>query len=233
MILTDELLESALAELAREELEKLPSNEELKSFYQIPKQFDRKMLRLIRDWNRTPRMRLLVRYAKRAAVYFLALLIVAGTTIMTVSAAREWFIRVISQVFSTHTQLDYAPENSTQQGLDFVAYAPSLLPDGYILEKSQINERVRIVQLRYQNASGGGIVFFQTFKGAMHIDTEDAETDTVEVNGRDALYVRKENRQTLSWSDNNAYFLLQVDDPSVGEEELIAMGKSIAPLEET
>ena len=51
-------------------------------------------------------MRSLVRYAKRAAVFFLALLIAAGTTIMTVSAAREWFFKVISQVFPTHTELN-------------------------------------------------------------------------------------------------------------------------------
>ena len=107
--LSDELLESALAEIRQEELNNLPSDEELKNKYSIPKRFDRKILHLIRDERRSPWMRNLTHYAKRVAVFFLALLIAAGTTIMTVSAAREWFFKVISQVFPTHTQIDFTP----------------------------------------------------------------------------------------------------------------------------
>ena len=103
--LSDELLESALAEIRQEELNNLPSDEELKNKYSIPKRFDRKILHLIRDERRSPWMRNLTHYAKRVAVFFLALLIAAGTTIMTVSAAREWFFKVISQVFPTHHRL--------------------------------------------------------------------------------------------------------------------------------
>ena len=79
-------------------------------------------------------MRSLVRYAKRAAVFFLALLIAAGTTIMTVSAAREWFFKVISQMFPTHTELQYGPTEESQEDEPFVAYAPSYIPEGYELK---------------------------------------------------------------------------------------------------
>ena len=118
--LSDELLERALAEIRQEELNNLPSDEELKNKYSIPKRFDRKILHLIRDERRSPWMRNLTHYAKRVAVFFLALLIAAGTTIMTVSAAREWFFKVISQVFPTHTQIDFTPAESLQEEIPFV-----------------------------------------------------------------------------------------------------------------
>ena len=62
--LSDELLERALMDLAREELDHLPSDKELQNQYQISKRFDRKIVHLIRDERRAPWMRSLVRYAK-------------------------------------------------------------------------------------------------------------------------------------------------------------------------
>lgn len=229
--LSDELLERALADLAREELEKLPSNEELIFQYRIPKRFDRKILRIIHDEQRSPWMRGVVHYARRAAVFFLALLIAAGTTIMTVSATREWFFKVISEIFPTHTQIDYEPANSEQMELVFVPYAPTFLPDGYtVFDGPKIFSDTRRVTVRYENGNGGYISFSQTFSGGLNIDTEDAETELLQVSGYDAFYIRKGDWKSLNWDAGNARFLLSVDDSSLDKDDIVAIAESIAPV---
>lgn len=231
--LSDELLESVLAEVAQEELEHLPSDEELKNKYIISKRFDRKILHLIRDERRSPWMRSLMRYAKRAAVLFLALLIAAGTTIMTVSAAREWFFKVISQVFPTHTQIDFAPAESLQEDAPFVAYAPGYVPDGYAMDgEPYIREPTRLVRIAYRNENGGVIRFNQMFEGGMKVDTEDAYTETIQMNGHDALYIQKEDTQMLYGAIDNALFFLYVRDPALTKDDVLAIAHSIAPLNE-
>lgn len=234
MKLSDGLLESALTEISCEELAQLPSDEELAFTNEVPKRFDRKILRLIRENRFSPWERKVIRYSKRVALFFLALLIAAGTTIMTVSAAREWFFKVVSQIFPTHTEIRYAPEESEQSELPFVVYAPMYLPDGYVAdEEPQIREASRLVRTRYANEAGGSIVVSQKFQGALKIDTEDAKTGTVEVNGQEALYVEKGDTRMLLWNIDNAYFLIHASDDNLNKANLLAIAESIAPLEPT
>lgn len=231
--LSDELLERALMDLAREELDHLPSDKELQNQYQISKRFDRKIVHLIRDERRAPWMRSLVRYAKRAAVFFLALLIAAGTTIMTVSAAREWFFKVISQMFPTHTELQYGPTEESQEDEPFVAYAPSYIPEGYELKDGpRVREQTRLVQIGYKGSGSRTIRYTQSFDGGSSIDTEGSHTETVELNGRDALYIQKEDTKMLYRQIDNAMFWLYVRDPDLAKDDVLKIADSIAPLEE-
>ena len=230
--LSDELLESALAEIRQEELNNLPSDEELKNKYSIPKRFDRKILHLIRDERRSPWMRNLTHYAKRVAVFFLALLIAAGTTIMTVSAAREWFFKVISQVFPTHTQIDFTPAESLQEEIPFVAHAPEYIPDGYTMDGEPfIREPNRLVRIAYRNEDGGLIRFNQMFKGGTKVDPEDAYPETLQLNGHDALYIQKGETQMLYGYLDNALFFLYVRDPDLTKDDVLAIAQSIAPID--
>ena len=169
-------------------------------------------------------MRNLTHYAKRVAVFFLALLIAAGTTIMTVSAAREWFFKVISQVFPTHTQIDFTPAESLQEEIPFVAHAPEYIPDGYTMDGEPfIREPNRLVRIAYRNEDGGLIRFNQMFKGGTKVDTEDAYTETFQLNGHDALYIQKGETQMLYGYLDNALFFLYVRDPDLTKDDVLAI----------
>ena len=166
------------------------------------------------------------------AVFFLALLIAAGTTIMTVSAAREWFFKVISQVFPTHTQIDFTPAESLQEEIPFVAHAPEYIPDGYTMDGEPfIREPNRLVRIAYRNEDGGLIRFNQMFKGGTKVDTEDAYTETFQLNGHDALYIQKGETQMLYGYLDNALFFLYVRDPDLTKDDVLAIAQSIAPID--
>lgn len=207
----------------------LPSDEEIAKVY-IPPEFDLRMELLIADYvQRTSKP---IRHiGRRVAIAFIAALIAASLTLVASAAAREWFFKVISEIFPTHTQIDYEPANSEQMELVFVPYAPTFLPDGYTaFDGPKIFSETRRVTVRYENENGGYISFSQTFSGGLNIDTEDAETELLQVSGHDAFYIRKGDWKSLNWEAENARFLLSVDDSSLDKDDIVAIAESIAPV---
>lgn len=170
---------------------------------------------------------------RRIAVALLAALIAATVTVMSVSAAREWFFKVISQMFPTHTELQYGPTEESQEDEPFVAYAPSYIPEGYELKDGpRVREQTRLVQIGYKGSGSRTIRYTQSFDGGSSIDTEGSHTETVELNGRDALYIQKEDTKMLYGQIDNAMFWLYVRDPDLAKDDVLKIADSIAPLEE-
>ena len=168
---------------------------------------------------------------RRIAVALLAALIAATVTVMSVSAAREWFFKVISQMFPTHTELQYGPTEESQEDEPFVAYAPSYIPEGYELKDGpRVREQARLVQIGYKGSGSRTIRYTQSFDGGSSIDTEGSHTETVELNGRDALYIQKEDTKMLYGQIDNAMFWLYVRDPDLAKDDVLKIADSISPM---
>lgn len=215
-------------EIIQMELSDLPTDEELSQVH-IPAEYDRRIEQLIDDYSHQSKKA--THTGRRIAIAILAALIAATVTVMSVSASREWFFKVISQVFPTHTQIDFAPAESLQEDAPFVAYAPGYVPDGYTMDgEPYIREPNRLVRIVYRNGNGGLIRFNQMFEGGMKVDTEEAYTETVQINGRDALYVQKGVTQMLYGYIDNTLFFLYARDPELTKDEVLAIAQSIAPI---
>lgn len=215
-------------EIIQMELSNLPSDEELSQVY-IPAEYDHRIEQLIDNYSHQSKKA--THTGRRIAIAILAALIAATVTVMSVSAAREWFFKVISQVFPTHTQIDFAPAESLQEDAPFVAYAPGYVPDGYTMDgEPYIREPNRLVRIVYRNGNGGLIRFNQMFEGGMKVDTEDAYTETIQMNGHDALYIQKEDTQMLYGAIDNALFFLYVRDPALTKNDVWEIAQSIAPI---
>ena len=168
---------------------------------------------------------------RRIAVALLAALIAATVTVMTVSAAREWFFKVISQMFPTHTEIQYGPTEESQEDEPFVAYAPSYIPEGYELKDGpRVREQTRLVQIGYKGSGSRTIRYTQSYNGGSNIDTEGSHTETVELNGRDALYIQKEDTKMLYGQIDNAMFWLYVRDPDLTKDDVLKIADSISPM---
>ena len=212
------------------ELADLPTAEDLSHIY-IPAEFDRRMEELIVKYIQP--QKLSHHTGRRIAVALLAALIAATVTVMSVSAAREWFFKVISQMFPTHTELQYGPTEESQEDEPFVAYAPSYIPEGYELKDGpRVREQARLVQIGYKGSGSKTIRYTQSFNGGSSIDTEGSHTETVELNGRDALYIQKEDTKMLYVQIDNAMFWLYVRDPDLAKDDVLKIADSIVPLEE-
>lgn len=227
MELTDELLYAALHEIMLSEMEELPPQEELVERYPVSKRFDRKIIRLIREEERSPFARSLIRYSKRAAMFFLALLITAFTAVMSVQAAREWFIWIFTGMFNTHTEV-LIDRSDSARNQPFLGYLPEVVPEGYIQESYTVNEKHKLSILEYKKEDGSGEILIRQYSGGrLKVDTERAWKETVRVWGGEALYAKKNERQILLWTDSLYQFYIVVLDENLTKSDLIEIADSM------
>lgn len=104
--ITDEMLFKYAGE-ARDIWLSLLEQEEGPEDYVPSARFRRKMKKLIRKSQRSPRVNAAIGYAKRAAIVLLAVSVITFSGLMTVEAFRAKVVQVVTEVFETLTSYIY------------------------------------------------------------------------------------------------------------------------------
>ncbi|WP_195983634.1 DUF4367 domain-containing protein [Clostridium sp. D33t1_170424_F3] len=225
MELSDELLHAALHQVMLSELDELPSQEELAERYPVSRRFDRKIIRIIREEERSPFTRKLIRCSKRAAMFFLALLVTAFTAVMSVQAAREWLIWIFTGMFNTHTEIAIDRTESARDQ-PFLGYLPEVMPEGYIQDSYTINETHKLSILIYKREDSSGEIQIKQFGGGrLKVDTEGARREVVQVWGERAIYAEKNDLQMLLWTDSLYQFYIVAIDKELTKSDLIEIAE--------
>ena len=101
------------------------------------------------------------------------------------------------------------------------------LPDGYVLKNYESS--IKSTWYIYQNAEDEFIyVDCSLAKGAtVSVDTEDAEVKYVEVNGRQAMLIRKYDELQLIWSENEDGIIVDITASNLEDEVLLHMANEI------
>ncbi len=241
MKLTDEMLERALRDAEDGALTELPPNAGEEHVFSS--RFERKMRRALREQNRTPSQKKKTAYCRRAAACAAAVLVVASTAVMSVGALRNKFFHRVAKDFGEYTSIEY--QTSGGQGADealreygelaekYVVYRPQYVPDGFVLEEvPDLQGGIRVCD--YKNGEGEWISFTQCEIGSTTtcVDTEDAYQEEIELNGEKAMYILKNDLQTLIWDDDRYSFLLHVPlTDGIDQEEAVKIAESLAPVE--
>lgn len=233
MNISDSQLKNIIRNVYREAHNSLPPLEELDRQYPMTRKFKRWMKSALKGINQTRITTKSVRTTKKIAIMFIAAILAAAITISAVGAVREWFFKIVSEIFPTHTELYYEPAESAQENQVFVVYAPNIIPDGYdMYDEPYINEHTRNVRIQYRNSDGDRIIFKQMFHGTMNIDTEDATVENIQVKGHEALYVQKGEMQIIQGRLDNSLFSLYIRDEEITKEEAISIAESIGPIQQ-
>lgn len=227
MEITDELL-YAHAGAARDLwLSTLPKDEDLPPF--VPSaRFERKMKRLLAQQRRSPGTNRALLYVRRTAVAAMIVLTVSFAGLMTVEAHREKVVEFVTHVF--HELTDYR----------FVKEAPDtgevVLPDltfGYVPEGFELTEDSMETATRrhfsYENTSGEFFRLTQqgiTAEGDYRtiLDTEDAQTYPITVNGNEGVFNTKSGYSSILWSDGPVVYHLR---GTIEPEELKAIAENL------
>ncbi|MCL2301281.1 MAG: DUF4367 domain-containing protein [Firmicutes bacterium] len=190
-------------------------------------EFERKMERLIRA-HQKPYYSLISTRPKRILLSFAAALILLTATVFSVSALREPVIRFIVEVYEKFSNVFFHQELEVQFPTTLETYyTPTWLPDGY-------NKDARIVDVAffcdwtYENEDGGEIKFKQytITSSVLRIDTEDVQTKSYSINGKEGLYYSSKGIQHLAWSDGQYGFLVL---GPISEADLLRIAESIQP----
>lgn len=114
-------------------------------------------------------------------------------------------------------------------------YIPTRIPSGYTL--SQVESTYSICTMFFTNEMNSDDIF--TFmqsklsgdaKSKIVVDTEDAYTEEILINGRNALYIKKNNWQTINYYNNTNIFQVSVNSTQIKKAELVIIAESIELL---
>lgn len=106
------------------------------------------------------------------------------------------------------------------------AYYLSLIPENYhLVGANEIND-LKQITYKYQDYV---IIFRQDENSvSLQLDTEDADTESLLIEGMSAIYSEKNNIRQLHWIGNDGIsFLLTTNDNNIDQSDMISLAKSL------
>ena len=100
-------------------------------------------------------------------------------------------------------------------------YYPSYIPEGYKFDEVLGGTLVRSV---YYQSLHGDLLLFSEYgdTSSTRLDTENADVQFVMIHGNPGMLVEKNGRSTVTWSENDQYFVLSADNMSGDSVMIIA-----------
>lgn len=169
-------------------------------------------------------------YSKRVATVAVVLG-VGFFSAMSVEALRVPISNFFLSITEKGTEINLEGTNSNQLEIpeewEFV-YSPAYLPQGYLLQTTDF----------YGNGLGATYsagehqeIYFsqnQSFNGMVSLDTEDTGTEQIFIGTAKGVYVDKNGRSTLFWSNSDGWYLLSA---TLGREDTLKIAKSVEKIE--
>lgn len=203
--LTDEALDKLLFEYmpkANMLLEQLEEERD-KDFepHIFSRRYRRNIRRIIKEYNRTPFQKKLVKLRKYAAVILIIFTLTNGVLIATAQGYREMVFKVITNIYEKFTSIVIEveePINREDVELNFIE--PSYIPEGFELIDDMQTDITRMVY--YMNEDKlitfiQGIITSEEAK----IDTEDTFTKEIKINNQIIKYSFNKDIYNAYWND--------------------------------
>lgn len=161
-----------------------------------------------------------LKFAKRAAIFILFILIANQFLMAKVDAYRVHVLNAIIEVRQEFTKINYIFDDSDRatdlseewNGL----YYPSYVPKKYKLLNSDFNGTVGFME--YENDENNVIIFQQFRTGAsMQLDTENAKVTKILINDEEAILIEKGDLIMATWVQEDIAFHLQADNMKLSE----------------
>lgn len=225
MNITDEILYESTPKAEELWLDILPSDIDLPE-HKFSARFEKKMKKLIREQQRSPRLNKFIRTSKRIALIALTTLTVSFSCLMCVEAYRNKVIEVITEVFEDLTRFSFSTsvEEEPKLGELTVGYLPEGMSEVY---REDLDSYTRLIY--FEDTEGRRIGIEQdniigNKQSTLIVDTEDAEVTEIDFNGYEATLIVKGKRTVLMWEDGISIILVSGDFPA---DEIIKVANGI------
>lgn len=227
--LFDAVLEEALREDFRLELEALPESAEGRALAPSA-ELDRKIERLIRDSRHRVTRKRFRRNARRTAVAAAVLVAVSFGSLMSVEASRNAIFNAIVSLRSDHAEIQFQDGESSgaQKPGNVGTFRLTYLPDGFT--ETNAVKMGTTFRTEYQNDKGVCITFYQyplSETGINTVDTEHTTHREIQIHKREAdLFQAKtpEEKSSIVWGNSTTSFILV---STLDSDELIRIAESV------
>lgn len=200
--LFDAMLGVAIEEAVLQEMDALPSREELDAMYPATTAFDKKIKSIIakeeRDYKRKQMQKTLIKIVACIGIF----IIIGTVVLMSVDASRIYILNAIISMQEDHLAFDFVYNEHSQ------LIEADILIDGFEYIGSQTYDNMLTISM-YVNADGRNITI-QRHEGAnlrAAIDTDYREYSTIRINYHEIFLFEAEGNaenNVLMWEQRNA-----------------------------
>jgi len=162
--------------------------------------------------------------SKKAAIILLIIIAGISTLIFTVEAIRVRVFNFFIERNERYTEIRIEEENNIKTPeLDWENYyQPTYMPEGYYFESEEDGGLIKI--LNYSDGKNQIIITQTNNSAGIQIDTEDATTEKININGNEGFLIIKEDRSMIFWHNEERSFTIT---GNIKKEEIIKIAESI------
>jgi hypothetical protein len=201
-------------------------NEEIKN-RNFPKKLDTWVEEYIRKEEKKEKKTKLIKnikkQSKRAAIILLIIIAGISTLIFTVEAIRVRVFNYFIERNERYTEIRVEENEIETPELDWENYyQPTYMTEGYYFESEEDGGLIKI--LNYSDGKNQIIITQTNNSAGIQIDTEDAKTEKININGNEGFLTIKEGRSMIFWHNEEKSFTIT---GNIKKEEIIKIAESI------
>ena len=219
----NEILINALSASMENELNAIPSYEELEGYHIFSSEFDKKMKKIIKKTK--IKYISIDKFRVRRSIVAASLLIVIAAASMSVEALRLPVIRLTEKIYTEFSEILFNNEENIDvpEYIEDV-YVPAYMTEGYtLLEES--NDMKLMHFMVYANEKDQHIMVDQfTLSVSMAVDTEGITTEEITIKGMNGIIYSKNGLTTIIVNDNNYVHMVSGYE---SREEIIKIAESL------
>ena len=230
--LFDALLVYAVKENAINEINEIPTEEQIKESMSFSEVFESKMQRLIKKHRHKRFLRITYKYSKKVAMLVSIIISLGFGTLMTAEAVQHAVISTVVEWYEDYNGFIFknTSNNSDKEILEKAKIKlPTYIPDGLELSESEEYEGFKLHL--YKNNKGKNLIFNATVvmdKNEMLIDNEYTDYEIIEINGMEVYLFsgidKNYEYSSVLWTEGNIKYEI---DSWIGVLEVIRIAKSI------
>ena len=221
----DSLLRIAVSEGLKNEMDLLPSKEELDKRYHPSDKLNRRIKNIIIRKRIKGQVEAHGKIVYKIATILIILFAASSITLLSVEATRNAIFNVIIQQLDKYTEIKFEKDGANESNGSL--YSPTYLPQGFV-ETSNVTYGSTIM-ITYTNNEGIEILFKQGSVGTSTtlIDNENTKYKEIKINERDGYLfeaLTSEDYNVLLWQVDGISFELQ---SLINSDELVQIGNSV------
>jgi hypothetical protein len=185
------LFRQAVIEDFNEEIDFIPTNEELARVYSFSPEFEIRMKKLLIKDRRSSLIKAAMYYSRKVASIFIIVLGLLFGTLLFNTEVRATVVTVLVEWYEKFTSFTFRDDEIVNEKKDWTL---KYLPEGYVQEKYEVLGR--IINIEYRNNQGGKIRFTYRPEGSstnISVDNENHEIDEYVILGNEGFSITAVN----------------------------------------
>ncbi|MCR6545521.1 DUF4367 domain-containing protein [Dehalobacterium formicoaceticum] len=225
--LFDAMLKIAVEKAFEQEMDELPSCEEMNAQYKPSPNLDKRIRKLISRHRFNKKVSSWKKTAMRVAASAAIVIVVSGTILLSAEATRNYIFNAAIRWQEDHFSIQHGDNDNNNGVIDEKIYRPAYLPAGFM--ETSFNAIGDIIKITYENDSGMTIILKQSPAQSSHIlvDHEDKKYSVIKINGKEAYLfetTKDDKNNLILWESQGIIFMISSEIESA---ELISMAESI------